>query len=104
MSDELLEEFFDELPEELPEELPMLPELERPVLPCMPEEPTDPERRLGSLERSSERPMFLPKFDCESFFDWPRLDEVERLTSPPLVLPTFLLSLSLSRFSMCYLL
>ena len=79
--------------------LPRLPELLELELPCMPDEPTEPERRLGSFERSSERPMFFPKLDCESLFDLSRLDDVERLTSPALVLPTFLLILSRSRFS-----
>ncbi|MGH7490353.1 MAG: hypothetical protein ACREMY_32800, partial [bacterium] len=80
--------------------LPPLVDLEELLFPFIPEESTEPERRLGSSEISSLRPMFFPKFDCDSSFD---LSSFERFKSPPLVLPTFLSIFSRSRFSMCYL-
>jgi hypothetical protein len=77
---------FEEPMPSLPSSPLLLEPLERFELPSMPEEPTEPERRLGSFERFSERPIFWPNSADESLFDCPTRDDVERLTLPALVL------------------
>jgi hypothetical protein len=87
---------FDEPRPSLPSSL--LPWL-RPEPLSMPDDPTEPVRRLGSLDGVSLRPMLWPNSADESLFDCPIRDDVERLTSPALVLCVLWLILSRLRFS-----